>query len=225
MLQVPEAELSMTEGAFMAEQYGQNARYAGDKNLFVQFHILPVPRQDDEARKSPYPLFRDVEHVRIMQPGNKDSIIDRPVTDEDKRRFGDRYQAWQRGQTDLVEGTLLEAVARDPLMQISPSQLAELQFFNVRTVQQLATISDSNCQGHMGLLELRKRARAYLEAKEEQADTVRLQAELEDSRNEVGALKEAMADLQRQMAELKAAEPPKRGPGRPRKQTFEVTDG
>lgn len=198
---IQEAEYDMTQGAFLHESQGFNARYAGDDKLFVQFHVVPVlnPAASDEQGR---PVFRDCEQVRIMQPGNKDSIVDRPVTDEDKRRFARQYAAWQQGEKELVEGTMLVAVAKDPLLMISLSQIEELKHFGVRTVEQLASISDANAQKFMGINELKKRARVYLEASKERSAQTRLQGELEKRDAQIASQSQAIEELKAMVADL-----------------------
>ena len=197
----PQFDHGASEVAFLHEQQGFNARYANDDRLFVQFHVLPVIKQAESAEQG-RPIYRDVVHVRIMQPGNKDSVVDRPVTEEDKRRFARQYAAWEQGEAEILEGTMLEAVARDPMIMISISQIEELKFFGIRTIEQLANVSDVNAQKFMGINELRKRAKLYLEAAKERSDSTRLHSELEKRDNQLAVQAQAIADLQEQVKAL-----------------------
>lgn len=188
-----EADYGMTDMAF-----SQNARYAGDDRLWVQFHLAPMVNQgksDQEGR----PIFEDKEFIRILMPGNKDSIIDRPITDMDKARFADRYAKWKAQEKELVEGTLLESVARDPMLRLNPSQIAELQYFNIRTVEQLAEVPDVQAQKFMGIQVLKAAAKKYLEASKDNAQTTRLEAELEQRDHKIAALEVALTDLQERL--------------------------
>ena len=196
-----ESDYQMTEQAFLEESGAPNARYAGDDKLFVKFHTVAIPDVEKSAEEG-RPIYKETVQIQIMQPGNKDSIIDRPITEEDKRRFYRRYNAWVENEKVLIEGTMLEAVARDPLLMISVAQMEELKYFGIYTVEQLASVSDSNAQKFMGINELKKRARTYLEASEKKSATTRLHAELEKRDNEIASLKEAMRAQQAQMAKL-----------------------
>lgn len=200
-----EADYQATEMAL-----GRNPRYAGDDKLWVQFHILPMISQE-ESDKEGRPIFKDVEHVRIMTPGNKDSIVDRPVTHLDIQRFKTQYQQWKADEQEMLTGTPLESVARDPLLMITPSQVEELKYFKIRTVEQLAGIADVHAQGHMGLSMLKTRAVEYLEKAKDTAATTRLQAELETRDNKISTLEQALASLQEQLRAVQQSQEKKTG--------------
>lgn len=173
-----------------------DARYAGDSSLWVQFGLEPMP--DDEASaKEGRPIFKEVEHIKIMQPGNKESIILRPVTDLDRGRFRKQYENWKSGHEDLIEGTPLEqwpAVTR--------AQVEELKHFNVRTVEQLADISDAHAQKFMGINSLRRLAQEYINKGKEGALSTQMIEALKAKDNQIAALQEALNGLQAQVAEL-----------------------
>src|SRR6478752_3026619 len=82
--------------------------HAGDERLFVIFYmgiLKNETRSIDEAR----PIFDDVEHVRIIIPGDKQNIVDRPARDTDRQRFAKQYAAFKQGKSeeDQVSGTRL----------------------------------------------------------------------------------------------------------------------
>jgi hypothetical protein len=152
-----EADYSLTEQAHL----GESARYSGDDKLLVQFYSHAHHNQSKSAEAG-RPIFEQVDYVRIMQPGNKDSIIERPARDTDKQRFRRQYEFYKTHKDGVeVEGT--------PLTEwpgITRAQAEELKYFNVLTVEQLVGMSDSNAQKIMGVNLLRQRAKAYLEAAE-----------------------------------------------------------
>ena len=174
-----------------------DARYAGDSSLWVQFGLEPMP-DDTASAKEGRPIFKEVEHIKIMQPGNKESIILRPVTEIDKNRFRKQYENWKAGHKELVEGTPLEqwpAVTR--------AQVEELKFFNVRTVEQLADMSDAHAQKFMGVNTLRRLAREYIKKGKAGAMSTQMIEALKAKDNQIAALQEALNSLQGQVAELK----------------------
>ncbi len=147
-----EADMATTS---MAEQQG---RYAGDDTLLVKFYRHP--KKDQAATKlAGRPIFKEHDYISIMQPGNKDSIVIRPAMEMDKTRFSVHWQKYQarENQDDLV-GTPLEEWGG-----LTGAQVKELQFMNVRTVEQLVSMSDTNAQGMMGIGQLKVRARRFLE--------------------------------------------------------------
>ena len=91
----------------------------------------------------------------------------RPATEMDKARFAEhwrKYQARQGDDEEMLEGTPLRDWAG-----CTRAQCEELRYFNVRTVEQLAAMSDSNGQNIMGINMLKQRAVKYLEKSKDSA--------------------------------------------------------
>jgi len=167
----------------------------GDEVLLVKFFKHPRIDQSKSAEEG-RPIYVETDYIQIMQPGNKDSIIQRPATKMDKQRFAKHYKRYEaRTDEDYVEGTML-----DEWPGITRSMCEELKFYNIRTVEQLAGVTDSNAQNIMGINTLKRKAEAYLEvaadeaiaeafaeSKQENAD---LRALVEELSAKVGALEE-----------------------------------
>jgi hypothetical protein len=162
-----EADYGMTDMAH------SNSRFHGDETLLVRFYKHPrrdIARSEAEGR----PIFAEVDYIEIMQPGNKDSIIRRPASPRDKQRFAEHYRKYQaREDQEAVEGTPLEEWPA-----ISRAQVEELKFLNIRTVEQLAGLSDSNAQNVMGIQGLKAKANKFLETADKEATAEKF-AELE----------------------------------------------
>lgn len=147
------------------QQAMEGNRHAGDEKLVVQFFMRPR-KNSRKSKEAGRPIFEEREYIRIMVPGNKDSIVCRPVSDMERQRFARQYRDWQdrRNDAEQVEGT--------PLSEwpgVTRSQCEELAHFKVYTVEQLAGLSDTNTQGMMGIALIREKAKAYLEAAETEA--------------------------------------------------------
>jgi uncharacterized coiled-coil protein SlyX len=151
-------------------------RFAADSKLYVVFHMEAIQngfRTEQEGR----PIFDDVPHVRIHVPGDKTSVVDRPVIEEDKQRFSAQWEKFQKGMTQSPDGTPIE---QWPLLTIG--QVHEFKALNVMTVEQLAGMADANAQRFMGGNELRRKAKAFLAVAKDSAEAQRLvsaNAELE----------------------------------------------
>ena len=154
-----EADLSLTQMAL------DTSGNAGDEHLAVRF-VRQERLNESKSRTEGRPFFEECDYIEIRQPGNKDSVIKRPVRESDKNRFPRHWQAYQNRMSDdeILQGTPL---TEWPAM--TRSQVEELRFLNIRTVEQLAEVSDSNTQGFMGLSLLKKKAAAYLDAAKETA--------------------------------------------------------
>jgi len=199
-----EADMGVTS---MAMDSGANNRYQGDEVLLVKFFNHPKLNQTRSAEEG-RPIYEEVPYIQIMQPGNKDSIIQRPATARDKDRFVEHYRRFEaRSTEEHIEGTLLENWP-----QVTRSQVEELKFFNVRTVEQLVNMSDSNAQGLMGINLLRQKAQAYLD----DADSNAAKQQLADQKAENERLQALIAELSEKVDNMDAEEAPKRR-GRPKK--------
>ena len=185
-MQLAEAGFGMTETA-MGDL---SARFDKDQNLYVRFYSHP--KQDAvKSAEEGRPIFHDTEYVSIMVPGDKSSIVERPARDSDRQRFPKHYQAFKNNEEEVLDGTPLEAWPG-----LTRSQVEELRYFNIRTVEQLASVSDSHAQKFMGINILRRKAEAYMDAAAGNAATDKMAAELESRDNEIAALKQAVEELQ-----------------------------
>lgn len=182
-----EADWDMTNAAM-----SQN-RLAGDEFLAVRFYYHPK-QNAEKTLEAGRPIVEDVEYIEILQPGNKDAIYRQPANALDKVRFAKHYQLWKariEGQAEQMIGTPLSEWAG-----VTRGQVEELSFFNVRTVEQLANMADSNTGNMMGLIGLKQKAIKYLETAKDNAASAALdQAKQENAemRAEMAQMKEAMA--------------------------------
>jgi len=160
-----EAMHDITDMAF------NNSRYHGDEFLLVRF-FLHARQNKAKSREFGRPFFEDVPYIEIMQPGNKDSIVKRPATEQDKHRFAEHWKKYQaREDGEHVEGTLLTEWPG-----ISRAQCEDLKYLNIRTVEQLANVNDSNAQNVMGIQMLKQKAIQYLDASKDEATAEALAA-------------------------------------------------
>lgn len=195
-----EADYGMTEQAMQ----GQNARYAHDNKLFVTF--FKHPRKDEKKTLAEgRPMYNDEDYVRIMVPGDKDSIVIRPARDMDKERFAKQFAAYQAGEGESHQGTPLKAWP-----MVTRGQVEELKFFGVHTVEALAELADIHVQKFMGVGTLKDQAKAFIQNAKEAAPLVQLNAAVEAKDNEIAALTEAIDDLKSIVTELQAAAPAKK---------------
>lgn len=201
-----EADMGMTQQAM-----GDGSQ-SGDEQLAVVFYIHPK-QNEEKSKEAGRPIFEDREYIRIVQPGNKENIIERPATEMDLARFPRHYQAFKQRVNDeeYVEGTRLEEWPA-----ITRSQVAELKYLHVNTVEQLANLSDANTQGFMGLNLLKQKAATYLEA----SNVTKAAEEMESLRATNATMAEQLAALQ---ARLDAMDEEPAKPA-PRKRASKATE-
>jgi hypothetical protein len=159
----------------------------GDETLLVKFFKKPK-LNSAKTTEAGRPIYEERDHIQIMQPGNKDSIIIRPATNMDRDRFAEHFRRYEaREDQEAIEGTMLEDWAG-----ITRSQCEELKYLNIRTVEQLVSVSDSNAQNVMGITHMKQRAKKYLD---DTAGDATAEA-LETAKNEIAELKAAFAAMQ-----------------------------
>lgn len=150
------------------------------------------------SEQAGHPVFEDRDFIEINVPGDMNNVINREVTENDKKEFAASYARYKEGLAPSVDGIPLEAWAR-----LTSASVANYKALGVKTVEQISEMSDQTCNKvAMGAMADRTAAKAYLALAKDSA-LVQKQA-LENER-----LNNVIADLQRQINEL-AVEKPKR---------------
>lgn len=166
------------------------SRYAADNKLYVEFSRKPRlhPAKSREAGRA---IYEEADYVRIHVPGDKSSVVERPVTEMDVQRFADRYKKWQAGQAEAVIGTPLTA-----LPGMSPAKVEEYKYFKIVTVEQLAEANDGLGQKFMSFQADKARAKAFMEVAANNAPIEKMNEELGKRDAEIENLKTMVEALQ-----------------------------
>ena len=183
-----------------------------DKNLHVTFYT--------QTQKG---IWEGKPFVRIVTPGDKTNIPDRPAREDDKRRFPRlwlNYQS-QNAEGGPIPGTPLTQWNAERPDDFTAGQMDEMRVLKFQTVEQIAGASDGQIQKiGMGGAGLRDRAKAYLSGKNAAENS----SELAETKKQLETLQSQMAQLlamkTTQMAEVEA--PEKRKPGRPKRVLTDV---
>lgn len=174
-------------------------RSKGDEKLYVKFFVQPLQNRT-KSIEAGRPIFEEKTFIQIMVPGDKDNIVTREIRENDKRRFPKQWAAYENDRSELIEGTPLEQWPH-----LSVAQVEELKYFNIRTVEQLAGVSDSASQNFMGIQVLKARAQEFLEASKENVSLASLQEELKDRDAKIAAQDLAISQMAEDMAKLRAS--------------------
>ena len=197
-----EADMSLTNMALGSQDNVSpmnQVMQPGDELLFVRFYVHP--RQNaDKTLEAGRPIFDDTEYVEIMQPGNKENIIQRPAQPDDKERFARQYSAFKNNEEQQVSGTPIEQ-----WNALSKAQVEELRYFNVRTVEQLAEMADNNSQQFAGIQSLKLQAQAYLEASEKDK-TGKIAKKVEDLQKALEVSEQNNDELMRRLDSLESSQ-------------------
>jgi len=194
-----------------AQSIQQDKEREADKRLVISFRRNPV--LDEEATaKAGRPIHVEKDYITIVAPGDKCTAIDRAWGwPNDERRFGHLYKAWLEKNRE-GDGRIGTPLAAWPL--IGKAMIADLAYFNVRTVEDLANLSDVNAQSVGPIMEWRQKARDFMAAAEKGAVSSQLRKEVEDQKARNATLEESLKKMQEQIDALtappKAAQPPRR---------------
>lgn len=158
--------------------------------VFPIFKIRAVqnkPRSLEAGR----PIFEDVEWVDIHIAGDNKTVVSKKVTNEHRQRWPEHYAQFKAGNENPIVGTPLE---QWPVL--SASKVAELKAMNIRTVEDLSALTDSQIQNiGMGGRELVAQASAFIDAAKGNAGLEKLAAENSRLSDEVEMLKKQIQDL------------------------------
>jgi hypothetical protein len=139
--------------------------------------------------------------VRIMRPGDKDSILEVPLREDHKARWPEKWMYFQIAEGIIDGGADIPGwkIEEWPYLDDKQELLRELKFNRYYTVEQLAGAQDSQVQKlGIGGLGLREEARAAMK------DRMRKEfaADLQEKDKVIAEQGSAIAALQAQMAEL-----------------------
>lgn len=168
------------------------SRFSHDARLYIEFYRKPV-QHEAKSREAGRAIYEEVDYIRIHTPGDKSSVIDRPVNALDIQRFADRYNKWKAGQAEAVIGTPLTA-----LPGMTPAKAEEYKFFKIVTVEQLADAPDNLGQKFMGFQQDKSRAKAFLEVAANNAPIEKMNEELQKRDAQIEEMRAMIEALQSQ---------------------------
>lgn len=128
----------------------------GTKGVYPRFYKRPKLDAAASAREGRQ-VYKEVDYIEIVAAGNQNNVVDRPVTDLDKRRFSRQWEQYSAGDTEQLNGTPLTEVT-----WIARSQVEELLYRKVRTLEQLSELPDNVCGSMPGMFELKRKATTWL---------------------------------------------------------------
>ena len=173
--------MSLQEADFSMTQRAMEGRSADDR-LMIKFELFPHPNEVKSLAVG-HPVYDDREYITIIVPGDKTSIVHRPVWAQDKARFARQYAQFRQGQEQTVVGLPLKLWGGMTL-----GQAKEFEYFNVKTVEQLAEMSDGNGVSIQGFNGLKQRAKDYIATTKDQQPLMEMRAAIEKKDSEMSVL-------------------------------------
>jgi len=175
-----------------------NATQNEDANLLCKFFYKMRPNKAKDIldpEHNDLPDSVEVEYYDIKVPGERDSKSG-PVNESIKQRFPRHYAAFKQRVAPPVDGTPLNDWA-----SISRSQVEELAFKNIKTIENLANVSDTHVTSIRGLTSLKQKAKTYLAQKEDSKYVDQLNAKLDVRDKTISALEERLALMEKRFSE------------------------
>lgn len=177
----------------------------GDDRLFVQFY-MGARENPDKTLAEGHPVFDSIPFIKIMVPGDKNTVIDTSVDDVHKRRFAKMWYAFEQSQSQELSGM--------PLREwpgITRSQAEELVHMNILTVEQLSTVADVYGTKIMGFNDLRRKAQTYLAHAKDTALTEKLSAENKKLQDQITAQADEIKRISAAFEAMRAGLPALKG--------------
>ena len=160
-----------------------------DQNLFVKFYSGAIEMKH-ASQQAGHPVFKDVDFISIVVPGDASSVVDRPASQNDITRFQEIYDRYKRNETEQIEGWKLESWPR-----LTQARVYEMKHLGFHTVEQLAMASDAQIGNVMEGQSLRAEAQAAVETAKDTATVQRFAAENEKLRADIEDLKQQIAAI------------------------------
>lgn len=183
-----------------------------NSSVTPRFRVERMKMGDQIDEDTGLPKYRTVEMVDLLVPGDQKSIPSKRVTPELIKRFKHEYDAWKASKgTEQSQGNGL------PLRhwpQMPPEIAMGLAHANIFTVEQLAQLSDTQCnvKGALGLRKYRDMAKAFVDsslaaapiaklAQDNEAMARRVELLERQLKDTVEAAEAKISDLQQQLGE------------------------
>lgn len=156
-----------------------------NKGVYARFYMM-AELNEAQSVEAGRPIYIDKEYVEILAAGNANNIVRRRASDMDKRRFRREYALFKQGDNEQITGTRLSEIP-----WITRSQVEELNYRKIRTIEELAEISDGACNAP-GMYELKRKAQAWVQKADAAAPFTQLIAENEELKKRLETLEAAI---------------------------------
>ena len=163
------------EGGFDVQAYRQ-AQSNPDRALLVTFEYAARQKKDGS--------FENIEMVRIWL-GRNDEIC-RPVTEQDKVRFRDRYEAFLKGEKAPADGTPIAQCAL-----ATPATISACKAERIFTLEQLVETPDERLM-RSSLVNFKYKCQDWLEAQKRIGHVGEMRSRIEKLEQENAILKERL---------------------------------
>ncbi|CAB4187813.1 hypothetical protein UFOVP1169_9 [uncultured Caudovirales phage] len=195
----------LPNGTYTHEHDSYAAENNVNKDMVVPIFYREKHINQKKSQQAGRSVYDEYDAAKFLVPGDNTYEHRERVTDEHKRRFARQWAAYEAGK-EQVNGMPLESWYK---IANNPGLIEEMRALRIRSVEDLASVTDNTVTGYMWGLEWRKKAQDEVASWKAKEALVEANSEL----------MEQMKAMAARLAELEAAsaEPEKRGPGRPPK--------
>ena len=189
------------------EEYGKQREI----DALIKFEIRSM-KDEEASRAAGHTVMADVDYVVVCSKGDRSTETSFKASSLHRRdpvlweHIKDGYARWKAGQEDPLEGTPLKGWTG-----CTASQMHDLFNVNIRTVEDLAEMTDAQCQKQTGFLTLRDVARNYMKAAagpgKAAEEITALQKQTKDQGELISSLMEQLDEMRNQLNAMT----PKRG--------------
>ena len=169
--------------------------------FFSKAKLMPAKSRDAGRQ-----VWENVDYVSVQQATEKYPIL-LEAHDGHRQRWAREYEAYQKGKEALPEGTPMSI-----LMPGNEAVVNELKSMAIYTIEQMAAVPDSVLHRIPFGLDLKNRARKYLEAVNGSQGFNKMQAEIEKANERAADTERQLADLKEQLASMQKPETPSLSP-------------
>ncbi len=172
-------------------------KFGEDSQALVVFYTEKVQNMF-KSQAAGRPIFENQVYIRIQHPGENYNIIQRPATDDDKRRYAQRWSQFLNNQEQVPEGTPI-----DLLFPNNPAFAANLRAQGIYTIDQLSKLGGNAIDGlGRGGQNLVERAQKYMESANKGIKFHEWQKKEEELRQAIKLLDQQNAQLRKELTDF-----------------------
>jgi hypothetical protein len=172
----------------------------GDRSMVVLFYNRPM-LNPAKSKELGHPYHEDKIYIRVHPPGERLNITDRPVTEQDTRRWPMQWQQFRQQKEQRPDGAPIELLYPE-----QPAIAATLRACNVLTIEQCAELSAHAIeQIGMGAQQYSNYAQKWLENASKGASLSQMRGELEVRDRELKVLRQQVGELKNTIEQMRSS--------------------
>lgn len=177
--------------------FNEGSQNEADKVLLVKFFFKPMLDKEKSAQEQ-RAVYKDRLYISITIPGSREATV-RVAHAGDLERFPEHYARFKNRVEEPQEGTPLKEWP-----MITRSMAEELSFLNVKTVEQLAGMTDTHAGKLMSGYQLKQDAKDWLERTKKDVSESKLQKELSERDETIAKMQAQIEELMKPKTKAKA---------------------